>query len=312
MMKQYQSSPTSVMPVLVSIILHCKDNEKTLARCLDSILAQSHPNIEIIAYDFASTDTTWEIVTDYQNRFPRTITVLRIRKDYTPGALVDHLQNARGKYVMRFHPYGTLHPELVERCVRGIEEAADIAQIRVRTQRLDEQGKYAPEPALYDRSRTTSGTVHIQRLLMENPLPFSSICFFNTDILKQHSGYSNYYTELLLALKYNAAYLHDPLFSYDGGEVAKECIEKSITHYLELLLDKWRIMAQFAGHDAGPQKDLRAAVTTQFGEHLLQESCKAQAAGDNDLAGRLTHLALAIAPSAAPTHQQNSPPQTLG
>lgn len=302
MMKRPSPSATSVPQAcaapLVSIILHCRNHGKTLARCLDSILAQRHPNIEIIAYDFASTDATWQIVTDYQDRHPGLLTVLRIRKDYFPDALVEHLQNARGKYVMRFHGNAVLHPELIETCLRQIEAEADVALVRVRTTRLDEQGGQIPEMPLYDQSGTVSGDEHIVRLLMEAPSPFSNVCLFNTDILKLHGGHSNHYTELLLALKYRAGYLLDPWLLFIRPEADEEGDEDTIDHYIRLYLDKRRIAARIAQCDTGCPEDACAASIIQLGRQLLHESGAARARGQDDLSGRLAHLAAAIAPAA--------------
>ncbi|MBV6647515.1 MAG: glycosyltransferase family 2 protein [Cyclobacteriaceae bacterium] len=56
---------------LVSIIMAVKDEEHYLAECLDSILAQTYPNWELIAVNDHSSDRTPEILTDYQSGNPR-------------------------------------------------------------------------------------------------------------------------------------------------------------------------------------------------------------------------------------------------
>ena len=46
---------------LVSIIIPSKNSERTIAGCLQSIISQSYPAVEIIVVDGSSTDLTREI-----------------------------------------------------------------------------------------------------------------------------------------------------------------------------------------------------------------------------------------------------------
>lgn len=55
--------------MFVSIIIPMFNAEKTIARCINSILAQSYRNIEIVIVDDGSTDGSKKIVTDYQRKY---------------------------------------------------------------------------------------------------------------------------------------------------------------------------------------------------------------------------------------------------
>lgn len=52
---------------LISIICFVKDRASTIRRCVDSVLAQSYPNFELVVQDGASTDGTLEIVRSYSD-----------------------------------------------------------------------------------------------------------------------------------------------------------------------------------------------------------------------------------------------------
>jgi glycosyltransferase involved in cell wall biosynthesis len=52
----------------VSIVMNCHNGEKFITRSIDSILNQSHTNFEIIFYDNQSTDNTYKIIKDIQDR----------------------------------------------------------------------------------------------------------------------------------------------------------------------------------------------------------------------------------------------------
>jgi chlorobactene glucosyltransferase len=59
----------------VSIILPARNEEKYIARCLDSLLRQDYPNFEIIVINDSSTDRTEVIMQHYAARDPRILVV---------------------------------------------------------------------------------------------------------------------------------------------------------------------------------------------------------------------------------------------
>tara|TARA_Y100000310_G_scaffold345788_1_gene469948 strand:+ start:2302 stop:3414 length:1113 start_codon:yes stop_codon:yes gene_type:complete len=50
----------------ISVIIPVYNGERTLRRCLDSVLAQTYPNYEIIVVNNNSTDTTKQLILEYQ------------------------------------------------------------------------------------------------------------------------------------------------------------------------------------------------------------------------------------------------------
>jgi len=59
----------------VSVILPARNEERYIARCLDSLLAQDYSNFEIIAINDSSTDRTGEIMGEYAARDPRILQI---------------------------------------------------------------------------------------------------------------------------------------------------------------------------------------------------------------------------------------------
>lgn len=53
-------------PPLISIIVPVYNMEMYLSRCVDSLLAQTYPNIEIILVNDGSTDSSWKICQEYE------------------------------------------------------------------------------------------------------------------------------------------------------------------------------------------------------------------------------------------------------
>ncbi|HEY9770418.1 MAG TPA: glycosyltransferase [Coleofasciculaceae cyanobacterium] len=56
------------MNSLVSVIIPCYNSERWISEAIDSILAQTYPNIEIIVVDDGSTDSSLEIIKSYGDR----------------------------------------------------------------------------------------------------------------------------------------------------------------------------------------------------------------------------------------------------
>jgi glycosyltransferase involved in cell wall biosynthesis len=59
----------------VSVILPARNEERYIARCLDSLLAQDYSNFEIIAINDSSTDRTGKIMEEYAKKDPRVVHV---------------------------------------------------------------------------------------------------------------------------------------------------------------------------------------------------------------------------------------------
>jgi len=62
--------PEVDMP-LVSVVIPSFNAEPTLAECLDSVIGQQYPNLEIIVIDDQSTDGTIRIAQEYASKEDR-------------------------------------------------------------------------------------------------------------------------------------------------------------------------------------------------------------------------------------------------
>ena len=54
----------------VSIIIANHNYGQYIGECIESVLAQSHKNIEIYISDNASTDMSWEVINSFDKKFP--------------------------------------------------------------------------------------------------------------------------------------------------------------------------------------------------------------------------------------------------
>lgn len=76
-----ETLPAPEDPPLISVLLAARDEEKTIGRCLDALLAQDYPALEILVGDDGSADSTAEVVREYARQYPH-IHYIRVPEEY--------------------------------------------------------------------------------------------------------------------------------------------------------------------------------------------------------------------------------------
>jgi glycosyltransferase involved in cell wall biosynthesis len=99
------------MSGMISIIIPCRNEEKYIAQCLDSIIANGYPKdqLEVLVVDGMSDDGTRTIIETYAIKYGY-ITMLDNEKKITPSALNIGLRNAKGTTIMRMDVH-VIYPE---------------------------------------------------------------------------------------------------------------------------------------------------------------------------------------------------------
>lgn len=102
----------------VSIVIPTKNSSKFLEACLESIKKQTYENIEIIVVDNFSTDNTREISLKYTDKF--------FEKGPERSAQVNYgVEMSTGDFVYKIDSDFILEKEVVDQCVKKIEEGCD-------------------------------------------------------------------------------------------------------------------------------------------------------------------------------------------
>jgi glycosyltransferase involved in cell wall biosynthesis len=129
----------------VSIGLPVWNGERYLAEALDSILAQTHADFELIISDNASTDRTGEICRMYAARDER---IRYFRNETNLGAAGNFnrvFELASGDY-FKWAAYDDLcAPEYLERCVKILDREPDIVLCYAKTRIIDEHGEFVED-----------------------------------------------------------------------------------------------------------------------------------------------------------------------
>ncbi len=114
---------SSNQELFVSVIIPCRNEERFIGECLNSIIAQDYPKekMEILVVDGRGEDKTREIIAEYHQKFPF-IRVLDNPKRWTPSALNIGIKNAKGEVIIRIDAHATYKQDYISKCVQYLHD----------------------------------------------------------------------------------------------------------------------------------------------------------------------------------------------
>lgn len=122
------SKPVFNCSRLVSLIITVYNRQQYLAATIESILAQTFTDFELIIWDDGSTDNTLAIATNYAQRDSR----IKVFSDSNEGqgkALVKAIEQARGKYLGTVDSDDLLHPEALAKTSTVLESNSNLGMV---------------------------------------------------------------------------------------------------------------------------------------------------------------------------------------
>lgn len=103
--------------IQVSIITPTYNSAKYVAETIESVLAQTYQDWEMLITDDCSTDNTWEILSEYANKDAR-IKIFRLDKNGGAGvARNNSIKQAKGRFITFIDSDDLWHPNKLERQV---------------------------------------------------------------------------------------------------------------------------------------------------------------------------------------------------
>jgi len=108
---------------LVSIVIPCRNEEKFISKCLDSLIKQDWPKdkLEILVIDGMSEDGTGEIIENYSQKY-QFIKLLKNPQKYTPFGLNIGVKAAQGVIIIRMDSHAGYEKDYISKCVRYLQE----------------------------------------------------------------------------------------------------------------------------------------------------------------------------------------------
>ena len=106
---------------LVSVVIPVYNSEKFLEECLDSILTQTYQNIEIIAVDDGSTDSSPDILERYSDK----INIISQKNQGLASALNLGISKMKGDWFKWFSPDDVMHSNTIETLIDEAKNHSD-------------------------------------------------------------------------------------------------------------------------------------------------------------------------------------------
>jgi glycosyltransferase involved in cell wall biosynthesis len=259
----------------ISVLMPVFNNDRYVAKAIDSILNQTVADFEFIIVDDGSVDNTNEILTQYQSRDAR-IRLFRRANGGIVSALNEGLAYCRAQYIARMDGDDIAHPDRFALQSDYLDNHPDCAVVGGVFMGIDEDGKELG-PYRFARNKVTSfRTFPIQVALTVHPL-----AMIRKDALLALGGYratfphAEDYDLFLRISKYGR--LHNPdeiLLSYRNHlqSVSRRHVElqEMAMAYAELAaLSAYRTNREVV-HPQMSFEDARRVLNTMFPRELIE------------------------------------------
>jgi glycosyltransferase involved in cell wall biosynthesis len=300
-----QPRPNDPTSPLVSVLVFNYNYGCYLGQCLDSVLAQTYGNIEILFSDNASTDDSWRIALEYQERHPGLFFLARNRQNFGTGANLDNvLRNARGKYFVHLCSDDALLPDFVATTVAALEAHLDTGFAMVHRAILDEHGQRQEDAPFYNQTCKIPGAEQAAVYMMAAVNPAMSQIMYRRTVAydKRVPGTLalDHLTRLLdftICLEYPIIYILRPLILHrmhganDSFRVTDNLMEVIGPYALN---HQFAQLAAQSGHDKAAS---RLPMSIEKLARLALRYCvRALIAGNERNGARYFHLAAALWP----------------
>ncbi len=168
---------------LVTIVVSCFNHERYIEACLDSILAQTYKNIELIVYDDGSSDASAERIGKLASEHD-----FFFRAQENAGFtanLNDALRRASGAYFCTVGSDDILMPDKTAKQVSFLERHQDIAMCTGNKLTIDEHGKLHSQQEMHPAE-----TLYFQDLFQPKQLHLSaSTTMIRRNVLLEIGGF---------------------------------------------------------------------------------------------------------------------------
>lgn len=157
----------------VSVTIPSYNHAKFLPAAIESILAQTYKNIEIVIVDDGSTDDSFAIANSYAAKHPETIKIFthpEHRNRGTSATVNLGFDRSTGTYWSGLPSDDLLHPRKIEEQVDFLESHPQIGWVYCYAYYIDETGTRQPEYGLFGDDITQTGNP-TEYLLFGNVIP---------------------------------------------------------------------------------------------------------------------------------------------
>jgi glycosyltransferase involved in cell wall biosynthesis len=133
------------MVPLVSVGIPTYNGAKHLRESIESVLAQTFKDFELVLIDDLSRDETWAIAQEYLRQDPR---ISAVRNNKTLGLVGNFnrcIELTKGRYICVWHQDDVMRPENIEKKVAVLETNPQVGFVHSNVLMIDEEGQVLSE-----------------------------------------------------------------------------------------------------------------------------------------------------------------------
>ena len=247
----------------ISVIVPVYKAEAYLHRCVDSILAQTFQDFEVLLIDDGSPDRSGEICDEYARK-DRRVRVFHKENGGVSSARQCGLDNAQGEYTIHADPDDWVEPDMLEELYRKAkEENADMVICDYYTEEKGETRYITQMPSALDHE-TVLYELFFQKLYGSCWNKFvKRVCYkeYGIKFPLELSIYEDLYVNVcLIARGIKITYLHKAFYHYDLSINFNSLIHRS----LESLFNQDKILQKLLNNDVYVMQYDRIKVYLMF------------------------------------------------
>lgn len=234
---------------LVTILIPNYNYGHYLEYCLESVLAQTYPNIEVHFSDNASTDNSYEIAQKYRKIFKEKGIYFKIadnkRNIGSDKNSKMAAKESEGEYIYTLASDDAIYPKFIETCVSIMEEHPNVGTVIVNRDEIDDHGKITPLVPFYNTNCIIDGDAQAGVYMMAGiAIPgqrMTKIAVINQiqSFMRNWNVAGDWYDNFLYACVGDVAYVKDSLMAYrvHTGNETNESERKllGITEHYQLI-----------------------------------------------------------------------------
>lgn len=171
------------MAAKISILMGIYNCAGTLPEAIDSILAQTYTDWELILCDDGSADDTYAVAEGYRARYPGKIILMKNDRNMGLNYTLNHcLECASGQYIARMDGDDISLPQRFEKELAALEADPNIAVVSCPMIYFDENGEFG-------RGRSNHEYPN-KEMLVHGPVHCHAPCMIRGEVMRSVGGYS--------------------------------------------------------------------------------------------------------------------------
>lgn len=236
----------------ISIIIPTYNRAATIGKTIDTFIAQTFIDWEMIVVDDHSKDNTKEVIDVYHQRDARIQYMLNERKKGAQGARNTGILHAQAEWIVLFDSDDYVYPNFLERMVPYCVDGIDVITCYARQVNVEDE---STETLIWGgEGNIELGLLHSERYVNFDDCVFRKSKLIEIELLDEDCpAYQEYDTHIRLSRIANYKWVKEVLMDYmwGGGDtmsVNKKNNKKGFYYVLIYNKDRWKEIAYDAYH----------------------------------------------------------------